>query len=482
MGVLDGLKPEKVFNFFEDIAGIPHGSGNIRQISDYIVDFAKKRNLKYRQDEKFNVVIFKDGTKGYENLAPVIMQGHMDMVAVKTSDCNKDMTKEGLDLEIDGDWISAKNTSLGGDDGIAISYALAVLDSDELSHPPLEAIFTVDEETGLLGAGFLDVSDLKGKMFINMDSEDEGIFTISCAGGVSVNCILPYKKEKIEASVLKVKLDGFLGGHSGIEIDKGRANTNCELGRILLSAYKNFDIRIISANGGEKDNAIAKRSEADIAVNKGDIAKVKDVIKDTFEEIKAEYSVTEKDMKISVDESNHGMAEVMTKEDTLSVITLLVNMPNGVQKMNPEIDGLVQTSLNLGILKTDDSEVILSYAARSSNDTERDFLVEKLRLLSEYLGGRIDTFGEYPGWKYKSDSKLREIAVKAYEELYKKEPIVEGIHAGLECGIFADKIDGLDAISFGPDMRNVHTTDEVLSISSVERTWKLLLKILEMCK
>ena len=362
------------------------------------------------------------------------------------------MTKEGLDLEIGGDWISAKDTSLGGDDGIAVAYSLAVLDSDDLSHPPIEAIFTVDEETGLLGAGFLDVSDLKGKMFINMDSEDEGIFTISCAGGVSVNCVLPYEKEELEGAVLKIKLDGFLGGHSGIEIDKGRANTNCELGRILLSVFKNTDMRIISIGGGEKDNAIAKRSEAVIAVNADDIARIKDIIKDTFEEIKAEYSVTEPSMKIDVEEINRGMTKSMTKEDTLSVITLLVNMPNGIQKMNPEIENMVQTSLNLGILKTADCEVILSYAVRSSNDTERDFLVEKLRLLTECFGGRVDTFGEYPGWEYKNDSKLRDISIKAYKELYKKEPIVEGIHAGLECGIFADKIDGLDAISFGPDM------------------------------
>ena len=482
MSVLEGKKPEKVFQFFEEIASIPHGSGNVEQISNYLVDFAKERKLKYRQDEKLNVVIWKDGTKGYEDSETVILQGHMDMVAVKTSDCDKDMEKEGLDLQVDGDTLSAKGTSLGGDDGIAVAYALAVLDSDDIAHPPIEAVFTVDEEIGLLGADYLDASDLKGKKLLNMDSEDEGVFTVSCAGGATVECVLPFKTEPINAQIIELRLDGFSGGHSGVEINKGRANANCVLGRILLNVFQNVGMRIMAVNGGEKDNAIAKVSEAAIAVLPEIVEKTKKIIEDTFTEIKDEYQSTDPDAKIQLNVMEEGLSEALSGPATLSTIIALVNMPNGIQRMNPDMPEMVQTSLNLGVLRTSEREVTLSYAVRSSKESEKNFLIEKLRSLTEIFGGEVKVSGVYPGWEYKADSTLRDVAVKAYESLYSKEPIVEGIHAGLECGLFADKIDGLDAISFGPSMKNVHTTEETLSISSTERTWELLIKILEMLK
>lgn len=482
MGVLDGKKPEKVFQFFEEIAGIPHGSGNVERISNYLVDFAKERNLKYRQDEKLNVIIWKDGTAGYEESEAVILQGHIDMVAVKTADCEKDMEKEGLDLQVEGDVLSAKGTSLGGDDGIAVAYALAVLDSQDIAHPPIEAVFTVDEEIGLLGATYLDVSDLKGKTLLNIDSEDEGIFTVSCAGGATAECVLPFRTEPINAQIIEIKMDGFAGGHSGVEIDKGRANANCAMGRVLLNVFQNVGMRIMAVNGGEKDNAIAKISEAAIAVNPEAVEKAKEIIENTFTEIKEEYETTDPDAKIQMNVTEEGLSEALSGPATLAVIISLVNMPNGIQRMNPDIPDMVQTSLNLGMLRTNENTVTLSYAVRSSKESEKHFLVEKLRSLTEIFGGEVKVSGAYPGWEYKADSKLRDIAVKAYETLYGEEPVVEGIHAGLECGLFADKIDGLDAISFGPDMRDVHTTDEILSISSTERTWELLLKILEMLK
>lgn len=482
MSVLDGKKPEKVFQFFEEIAGIPHGSGNVEQISNYLVNFAKERNLRYRQDEKLNVIIWKDGTEGYETSEPVILQGHMDMVAVKTADCDKDMEKEGLDLQVDGDTLSAKNTSLGGDDGIAVAYALAVLDSDDIAHPPVEAVFTVDEEIGLLGANYLDVSDLKGKKLLNMDSEDEGVFTVSCAGGATVECVLPFKIEPINAQIIEIKIDGFTGGHSGVEINRGRANANCVLGRILLNVFQNVGMRIMAVNGGEKDNAIAKISEAAIAVNPETVEKTKEIIQNTFAEVKEEYQVTDPEVKIQLNVMEEGLSEALSGPATLSTVIALVNMPNGIQRMNPDMPEMVQTSLNLGILRTNENAVTLSYAVRSSKESEKNFLIEKLRSLTEIFGGEVKVSGAYPGWEYKADSTLRDVAVKAYESLYNKEPVVEGIHAGLECGLFADKIEGLDAISFGPSMKHVHTTNETLSISSTERTWDLLVKILEMLK
>ena len=482
MRVLEGKKPENVFEFFEDIAGIPHGSGNVEQISNYLVDFAKKRQLKYRQDDSLNVIIWKDGTKGYEDSDTVIIQGHMDMVAVKTADSNKDMEKEGLDLEVNGDYLSAKNTSLGGDDGIAVAYALAVLDSDDVAHPPIEAIFTVDEEIGLLGAASLDTSDIKGKLMLNLDSEDEGIFTVSCAGGGTATCNLPLHKEPINAQIIELRLYDFAGGHSGMEIIKGGANANCIMGRILLNVFQNVGMRLVSINGGEKDNVIAKVSEAAIAVNKEAVEKAKEIIENTFNEVKDEYKTTDPDAKLQTNVIEEQFMDVMSGATTLATIISLVNMPNGIQRMNNEIEGMVQTSLNLGILRTTETNVALSYSVRSSVESEKQFLIEKLRSLTEIFGGTLEMSGEYPGWEYKADSKIREVSVKAYEELYKEEPVVEGIHAGLECGLFADKIEGLDAISFGPTMKNVHTTDEMLSISSTERTWNLITKILEMLK
>lgn len=482
MGVLEGKEPEKVFRFFEEIAAIPHGSGNVKQISDYLVEFAKNRNLKYRQDEKLNVIIWKDGTPGYEDADTVILQGHMDMVAVKMADCDKDMKKEGLELQTDGDFLCAKGTSLGGDNGIAVAYALAVLDSDTIAHPPVEAVFTVDEEIGLLGAAYIDTSDLKGRKLLNMDSEDEGVFTVSCAGGATVECILSYHRAPTNARIIEIKIDGFTGGHSGVEIDKGRANANCIMGRILLNVFQNVGMRIVSANGGEKDNAIAKISEAAIAVLPETVEKTQEIIERTFAEVKEEYQPTDPNAKIQINVMEEGLCEAISDMATLSVVVSLATMPNGIQRMNPDMPQMVQTSLNLGILRTDEKTVTLSYAVRSSKETEKNFLIEKLRAMTEIFGGEIKVSGTYPGWEYKADSTLRDTAVKAYESLYGKEPVVEGIHAGLECGMFADKIENLDAISFGPSMKDVHTTDEKLSISSTERTWKLLVKILEMLK
>lgn len=483
MKILKDLQPAKVFSYFEEITEIPHGSGNVKQISDYIVEFAKTHHLKYRQDEAYNVVVWKDGTKGYEDSEPVILQGHIDMVAVKTADCEKDMQKDGLDLEINGDWIQARNTTLGGDDGIAVVYALAVLDSNDMMHPPIEAIFTVDEEIGMLGAAAIDVSDVRGRLLLNIDSEDEGVFTVSCAGGATVECSIPYKTEMIHAQVLEIRIDGFTGGHSGVEINKGRANANCVMGRILLNLFQNVGMRIMAVNGGEKDNAIANASEAAIAVLPEVMEKAKDIVNNTFLEVKEEYKITDFNAKLTMNVIEEGLIEPLSGPATLATVILLANMPNGVQRMNPEMPDMVQTSLNLGIVRTQMDAVKLSYSVRSSSESEKNFLIEKLRSLTEIFGGEIKCEGVYPGWEYNANSRLRNTCIEAYKELYDgKEPIVEGIHAGLECGLFASKLEGLDAISFGPDMRYVHTTDERLSISSTQRTWILLVKILEMLK
>ena len=450
---------------------------------NWLLDYAKAHELKYRQDEDLNVIIWKDGSKGYDASEPVILQGHMDMVAVKEADCDKDMKKEGLDLEINGDYISAKGTSLGGDDGIAVAYTLAVLDDEEMAHPPIEAIFTVNEEIGMLGAATIDVSDLKGRLFMNMDSEDEGVFTVSCAGGASVICKIPYETETVNASVIEIKMTGFAGGHSGVEIIKGRLNANCAMARVLLSLFNEVEMQLVSVNGGEKDNAIAKFSEASVAVLPEELEAAKQIVEDTFAQIKEEYKVTDPDAKLTVNVKEAANIETFTEDTTFAVVTAMVHMPNGVQRMNPEIEGLVQTSLNMGILTTEESEVQMTFAVRSSSETEKQYLIDQLTSLTETLGGNVEIAGPYPGWEYKADSRLREVMVEAYKHLYNgEEPVVEGIHAGLECGIFASKLPGLDAVSFGPQMEHIHTTNEVLSISSTERTWELVVKTLAALK
>ena len=489
MGVLSALEPAKVFQFFEEICSIPHGSRNVEQISNYLVDFARKRGLKYRQDEKYNVVIWKDGSKGYEDSEPVILQGHMDMVAVKTADCPKDMEKDGLDLEVNGDLISAKGTSLGGDDGIAVAYSLAILDDPDMPHPPLEVIITTDEEIGMLGAAYMDVSDIKGHLFLNMDSEDEGIFTVSCAGGATVTCKFPYERENVQAAVMRVSLDGFSGGHSGVEIDKGRANANVVMGRLLYSVMN--DVRLISINGGEKDNAIALSCQVEIAVPADKAEEVKNKMQETFAIVAEEYKVTDPNAALHVEAGDADKADgtaqstdvqALTAKDTAAVIQALLHMPYGIQRMNPEVEGLVQTSLNLGILRTNETSVDLSYAVRSASEHEKQFLIDKMDALAVLLGGTTEISGPYPGWEYRADSRLRDVLVDTYRELYGKDPVVEGIHAGLECGLFASKMGDIDAVSLGPQMEGIHTVNEVLSISSVQRTWELVTKALAALK
>lgn len=325
----------------------------------------------------------------------------MDMVAVKEADCDKDMEKEGLDLEINGDYISAKGTSLGGDDGIAVAYTLAVLDDEEMAHPPIEAIFTVNEEIGMLGAATIDVSDLKGRLFMNMDSEDEGVFTVSCAGGASVICKIPYETETVNASVIEIKMTGFAGGHSGVEIIKGRLNANCAMARVLLSLFNEVEMQLVSVNGGEKDKRFAKFSEALLQYSRR-IRSSKTDREDTFAQIKEEYKVTDPDAKLTVNVKEAANIETFTEDTTFAVVTAMVHMPNGVQRMNPEIEGLVQTSLNMGILTTEESEVQMTFAVRSSSETEKQYLIDQLTSLTETLGGNVEIAGPYPGWEYKA--------------------------------------------------------------------------------
>lgn len=481
MAVLNHLEPQRVFRFFEELCAIPHGSGNTKAVSDWLVDFAKARGLRYVQDQLNNVVIFRDATPGYESAEPVILQGHMDMVCEKEPGCTKDMAAEGLDLVLEGDTVSARGTTLGGDDGIAVAMAMAILDDDSLSHPAIEAIFTVDEETGMYGAEGLDVSVLKGRRMLNMDSEDEGIFTVSCAGGARADCCLPVTRSAFSAPVLEISVTGLVGGHSGAEIDKGRANATITLGRVLQALVDKLEVRLVSAEGGLKDNAIPNAARAVIALEDGKLPRAQEICAELQDTFRREYAAADPDVTVTFTPGTVA-SQALTLRDTKKVCCFLGLYPNGIESMSMDIPGLVQTSCNLGIFKVNGSGLEGSGSVRSSIASRKQLLLRRIGLLAEGLDGTLCVSGEYPAWEYRRESHLRDVMCKVYKDQCGQDMKVEAIHAGLECGLFCGKIPGLDAVSFGPNLYDIHTVKEHMSISSVQRVYAYLCAVLQALK
>lgn len=476
MGILSSLSPREVFGFFEEICAIPHGSGNTKQISRYLAEFAKKRSLKYRQDELGNVIIWKKASQGYEDREPIMLQGHMDMVAVKKPQSTINMEKEGLRLAVEGDTLFARETSLGGDDGIALAYELALLDTDTLPHPPLECVFTVDEEIGLLGAQAIDLSDCLSQRLINLDSEEEGIFLAGCAGGMRVDCHLPWQREEVQGICCTVRIGGLLGGHSGAEIHRGRANSNVLAGRFLLYAKEKVTLRLVDIEGGLADNAIPRETAMKLLV--ADPFGLVQAAEEFDRMLKLEYAAKDPGIFCCLEQHEPGSCFAVTREDTLKVATLIGCLPNGVQSYSGEIEGLVESSLNMGLLNSSKVGLSLGFSLRSSFESAKNGLKQQLFALTESLGGSSQATGDYPGWAYRKDSPLREKMAEVYEKMYGRQPEIQAIHAGLECGFFQEKIPQLDCVSIGPDMKDIHTTEETMSISSVCRTWEFLCQVL----
>lgn len=479
---LNGLQPEKVFKYFEEISRIPHGSRDTKRISDYCVEFAKERNLRYIQDESNNVIIFKDATSGYENSPHVILQGHLDMVCEKTSDSNHNFDEDPLCLIVDGDNLKADNTTLGGDDGIAVAYALAILDSDDLEHAGLEVVFTVDEEIGMLGADSIDLTPLQGKYMLNMDSDEEGIILASCAGGVTSTINLDVNYIKKDGLKVDIKIDGLLGGHSGAEINKGRANANCLLGRLLFNIMEEIDANIISLYGGTKDNAIPRESGVSLVIDESDSSVLVDICNELQKALSKEYGVADKNIKITVTQGEIGEYSALNNTSQLKLVFLLVNLPNGIMAMSQDIEGLVETSLNLGILSLNEANATMGFAVRSSIDTAKVALKNKVRFMAEFVGAEYTESGDYPEWAYKRESKLREVCNNVFKKQYGYDAKIEAIHAGLECGIISSKIPDIDIVSFGPNMKDIHTPNERLSISSTKRVWDFVVEVLKELK
>ena len=473
---LAGLEPASVFGYFEKICSIPHGSRNTKMISDYLVSFAVEHGIRYIQDELNNVIFFQEGTCGMEDHAPVILQGHMDMVCEKDADCSIDMDNEGLDVTHDGQCVFAKGTTIGGDNGIAVAYALALLADKTIPHPPLEIIITVDEEIGMEGAAGVDLSMLKGRTLVNLDSEDEGIFTVSCAGGARGTIHLPVERRVVYGPCVKLTVDGLQGGHSGVEIHKNRANANKVMGEFLSRVQKLMPICITKLQGGAKDNAIPRSCSVSLVMLGMQAERINDIAAELQTEIRSQYD--EPEAVVYGDNLDALGGNALTSESTAKVIALLNAAPNGVQCWSKDIEGLVQTSLNLGVVNLAE-ELTLTFAVRSSVNQEKRDLLKRLSDLAAFYEGSYTEMGDYPAWEYKKDSVLRDTMVRIFKEMFGKEPEVVAIHAGLECGLLSEKLPGLDCVSIGPDMHDIHTSREKLEIASTRRTWEFLLEILK---
>lgn len=473
------LASQKVFDYFEEICAIPHGSRDTKRISDYLVSFAKEHGLTCYQDEANNVVIIQEATAGYEDAEPVIIQGHMDMVCEKESDCTVDFATEGPDIYVDGDFVKARGTTLGGDDGIALAYVLAIMDSPEIAHPRLEAVLTVDEEIGMLGAESIDLSMLKGHKLLNIDSDVEGHFLTSCAGGMTVETTIPVERGTGRGLAVTVAVTGLAGGHSGAEIDKEHGNANILMGRLLKYIADRMEFGIVTLAGGLKDNAIPREARAKLLIPAEKKNAFIALAAELERILKKEFAVSDADVRIDVETGEETEAEILSPNAMTRVIFYLRNVPDGVQHMSRVMPGLVETSLNLGILVLHEDKLCATASVRSSVSTRKEELRERIEYLAEFLGGGIAVSGDYPAWEYRADSEIRTAISEIYRELFDGEPVFEAIHAGLECGILSGKIADLDCVSFGPDNYDIHTPKERLSVSSTERVWKLLVEFLK---
>ena len=473
---LAGLEPASVFGYFEEICSMPHGSGNTKIISDYLVKFAQEQGLEYIQDELNDVIIFVPGTCGMEDHTPVIIQGHMDMVCEKDADCPINMDTDGLDITHDGAYVFANGTTLGGDDGIAVAFAMALAADKSIPHPPLELVITVDEETGMFGAAGIDLSMLKGRMLLNIDSEEEGIFTVSCAGGARSTIHMPIQRKAVYGPAIRLVVGGLQGGHSGVEIHKNRANANKVMGEFMGRILEKMPLCLVSFVGGSKDNAIPRTCEVHAVALGMELESINTIAAELQAEIRANYAEPEATIEAFNSDALGGNA--ISAEETAKLVRLLREVPNAIQAMSDKIPGLVQTSLNLGVAKLGE-EFTLTWSVRSSVNQEKQDLLAKLRTIAENYGGSYSQVGEYPAWEYKEDSVLRDTMVKVYTDMYNKAPEVVAIHAGLECGLLGEKLPGLDAVSIGPEMHDIHTSREKLGIASTKRTWEFVLEVLK---
>ena len=482
MGVLSNIEPKEVFKHFEALSMVPRRSFRNEKISAFCVQFAKDHGLDYVQDDMGNVIIYKPGTEGYENSEPVILQGHMDMVAAKTTESDHDFDSEPLDLFVDGDYIGARDTTLGADDGFALAYAMAILESDDIPHPPIEAVFTVDEEVGMMGAAGLDASLLKGRKILNLDGADDGLLTVGCAGADIFDVVIPVKMAEKEGTKLTIKIRGYQGGHSGNEIQNQHGNAHKDMARILYALSRDYSFSLASIEGGSGANVIAKFCTAELIADPAKAADIASAVAELEGVLEAEYSGQEPDMSITCECGETGKYAAFDDDSTTRVIRYLYGAPDGVQAMERTVEDAVETSLNTGVVATEDGCVKVSYQNRSSRATKLEEMMNRIRMWCEIVGAHIEMVGSFSAWAYNPVSKLRPLMIDVYKKLYGTEPECKVMHCGLEGGIFEEKNPDFDIVTFGPNLRGVHTPDERLDIPSTQRTWEYLKAILAECR
>lgn len=485
MKKIENVKFDRIFYHFEQISKIPRGSGNEKAISDYLLDFGKSLGLECIQDAALNIIIKKPASIGYENAPAVIIQGHMDMVCEKNSDKEHDFEKDPINLVIKGDYIYADRTTLGADDGIAVAYAMTLLEDNTIEHPAIEVLLTTDEEAGMSGAMALQPHYINGKIVLNLDSEEEGKLLVSCAGGIRTKSILPIEwiDKKNDTIAYNIVIRGLKGGHSGMEIHLGRGNSNKLMGRLLKNIDKELDFNLVSLNGGSKNNAIPRESSSIITISQKDERKLLDIKRRVCEELKNEFSKKDPNLRVHLLEVEESVDKVFSDDSTKKAVDLLYMYPNGVNTVSSDIQGLTESSTNLGVVTTLENSIEYDSTARSSVSSLKDEIVTRSKCITEILGGKLVTESSYPEWPYKTDSKIREVCKDVYERMYEKTPEILAIHAGVECGLFKEKLgNDVDMISFGPDIIDIHTPNEHISISSVERCYEYLLEVLKEIK
>lgn len=474
------LEPVTLWNHFADLNAVPRPSKKEERVRKFMRDFGHSHNLETKEDAIGNVIIKKPATSGMENRQIVVLQSHLDMVHQKNSDTIFDFDTQGIEMVIDGDWVKAKGTTLGADNGIGVASIMAILASTDIQHPAIEAMFTIDEETGMTGAIKIDPSNFSGTILLNLDTEDDDELSIGCAGGIDTNTSYTYKEVAIneDSVTYQINIRGLLGGHSGMDIHRGRANANKLMNRILYQGISLFPLQISSIDGGSLRNAIPRESTAIVSVLKENQKAFEQFLSNKINLLKFEYKSIETELKIEWN-TIETVAKAIEVEDTLKILNTIYSVPNGVFRMSPDIDNLVEASSSLARVIVKDGSFTTQSLQRSSVESTKDDVANAVRAAFENMGCAVIQNGEYPGWQPNPDSKILKLMAEMYRAKFKEEPQIKACHAGLECGILGAHFPNMDMISFGPNIRAAHSPDEKVQISSVQKFWGYLLDVLK---
>lgn len=480
MNVRD-LEPKALWNHFADLNAVPRASKKEERVIEFMMKFGNDLGLETIKDKIGNVVIKKPASPGMEDRKTTILQSHIDMVHQKNGDTVFDFDTQGIEMIVEGDWVRANGTTLGADNGIGVATIMALLASTDIEHPAIEAMFTIDEETGMTGAIELDPSNFSGEILLNLDTEDDDELSIGCAGGIDTNTSYKYKTEEVNAGsiFLELSVKGLIGGHSGMDIDKGRGNANKFMNRILYHLFSTSKYQLISIDGGSLRNAIPRESVCIVAVQKDDVNKFKSEFDIITEVISTEFKSIEKELKCTLKETNTNSAQAVENDELHKILNTIYSVHNGVYRLSPDIEGLVETSSSLARVILAEGSFVTQSLQRSSVESSKDDVANTIRASFENMGCGVVQSGDYPGWQPNKDSAILEIMLKLYKERYNEEPKVAACHAGLECGILMKHLPNVDMISFGPNIRAAHSPDEKCQISSVQKYWEYFLAVLK---